>query len=440
MNIKLFRNQEGADGAGTATLEAPETAAPEQVTPEPKAQEEAVASQEAPKPKVTDWDRYQKMQEKYSKRPNAVATKAEMELREKYEGKDESEIDGYPKSKSQPVEGDDEAQPAKAKDKEKPEESQESDPLEPVYKLVGAKDKTQLPEKIQGLVAEMKKLSGERGELGRVLKDAGVSDLKSLQAEIVGARRLHALVEDIKAGRQEAYNFLGIKPQQAQGEQAKAGELPEGILDDGLYNHLSPQLKAANERAERLERQLAELAGKITPWERSQQETMAANVRNAQVAAIITEAQAVADSVDGLWDSKTAGPLSKALNEYYSSKDGDPYNPALEPILGILAIAKEKNLPDLDTALAVWERKNSGSLIAKARADAREPFIGKRPNVGLSDRQGGNNGQFKTYTEASVKDMAQGRVPIPAEWTDAQGTIIPDKVPANLRELIFPEG
>ena len=142
------------------------------------------------------------------------------------------------------------------------------------------------------------------------------------------------------------------------------------------------------------------------------------------------------DATEGIWDSKKSGSLSKALNEYYDTPPETAHHPDLKPVLEILDLARTRNLPDLETALALWERKNGGSLIAKARAEAREPFLGKTPNVGLSDRQGNHNGQFKSFTENTIKEMAAGRRAIPREWVDVHGTIDLNKVPAHLRHLI----
>jgi hypothetical protein len=424
-----MRSPDGSESAGTAVIEAPETAVVEKTTPETEGAGETEAKAEAPK--VTDWDLYQKMIEKYERNPSAKPTKAEIALKARIEGKEEHQIAGYKK----PAKGTPEPEEAPAKAKAAEETDPVEDELEPVYKAVGAKDKTQLAEKVKGLVNEVKKLSGTQGEVGRLLKSAGVQDIKGLTQELQGSRILHQLVEDLKAGKPEAFNFIGVKGAPP-AQEKYTGERPENVLDDGLFDYVAPQLKAANDRAEALERKLAAMEGKLAPWERDQANNAAIQARNTQKSNIINEMTTLIDSTEGLWDSKKSGPLAKALHEYYDTPADAAHHPDLNPILEILEIARTKNLPDLETALALWERKNGGSLIAKARAEAREPFIGKAPNVGLSDRQGNHNGQFKTFTEATVKEMAAGRRPIPREWTDAQGTFLLDKVPAHLQRFI----
>jgi hypothetical protein len=403
---------------------------------------EAPETQEAEAPKVekvklSDWDKYQKMQDKYARNPEAKPTRAELELQRKYEGKDESVIEGYTKAKKGTQDEEDESPaPTKAK-AEEPDEA-DVDPDSEIHKLVGAKDKTQLPEKIKGLVNEVKKLSGERGEIGRVLKETGYSDIKSLANEIRGAKGLHQAVIDARNGVPAALEFLGLNQRQAPKHQEQFdGQIPEDILDEGLYRHITNREKEAKLEAEELRRELRAIKGKLEPWERSQAETQAQNQRTMQVNHVISEVTKLADGVDGLWDSKKSGPLARALSEYYET-DG-AYHPDLKPIVEIIDIAKEHKLDNLEIALAYWERKNGGSLITKARNEAREPFIGKRPNIGLSDRQGNHNGNFKSYTESNVKEMASGRTPIPASWTDGHGTIIPDKVPSHLRQYILIE-
>jgi hypothetical protein len=430
----LNRSPEGAESNGPAVIdEAPETAVIENEAPETQDAE----APKVEKAKLTDWERYQKMQDKYARDAHAKPTKAELALAAKYQGKDESLIDGYTKSKGTQDE-DESPAPTKAKAKE-PEDAADVDPDSEIYKLVGAKDKTQLPDKLKGLVNEVKKLSGERGELGRILKDVGVNDLKALQAELRGARGLHQAVIDAKAGNPTALEFLGLNkaqaPQQRQQAQEFTGEIPDDVLDEGLYKHVISQAQQAKQEAEELRRELRAIKSKLDPWERSQAETQAQNQRTAQVNHVISEVTKLADGVEGLWDSKKSGPLAKALSEYYAT-DGD-FHPDLKPIAEIIEIAKTHKLDDLEIALAYWERKNGGSLITKARDDARQPFLGKKPNIGLSDRQGNHNGTFKSYTEAHVREMAQGRAPIPTSWTDGNGTLIPDKVPAHLRASIF---
>lgn len=431
MNLRLNRSPDGAESNGTAVIEAQETAASESHAPE--TQEAEV--QKVEKQKLSDWDRYEKMHEKYLRDPFAKATKAELELQRKYENKDESLIPGFNKAKA--TQDDDESpSPTKAKAVE-PDEVADVDPDLEMYKLVGAKDKTQLPDKLKGLVNEVKKLSGERGEIGRVLKETGYSDIKSLANEIRGAKGLHQAVIDARNGVPAALEFLGLNQRQAQAPKQQeqfTGEIPDDILDEGLYRHITSREKQASDRADALERELRAIKGKLEPWERSQAETQATNQRSMQVNHVIAEVTRLADGVDGLWDSKKSGPLSRALAEYYAT-DGD-FHPDLKPIAEIIEIAKEHKLDNLEIALAYWERKNGGSLITKARDDARQPFIGKKPNIGLSDRQGNHNGQFKTYTESHVKDMINGRAVIPDSWKDKSGTIIADNVPAHLRHLI----
>jgi hypothetical protein len=414
---RLNRSPEGAESNGPAVIEAPETAAPEMEAPETQEAE----AQKVEKIKLSDWDKYQKMQDKYARNPEAKPTRAELELQRKYEGKDESVIEGFTKAKKGTQDDEDESpKPTKAKAEEADDEPADVDPDQEIYKLVGAKDKTQLPDKLKGLVNEVKKLSGERGEIGRVLKETGYSDIKSLANEIRGAKGLHQAVIDARNGVPAALEFLGLNQRQTQAPKQQEqfeGQIPDDILDEGLYRHITNR--------------------ELEPWERSQAETQAQNQRSMQVNHVIAQVTKLADGVEGLWDSKKSGPLARAMSEYYAT-DGD-FHPDLKPIAEIIDIAKEHKLDNLEIALAYWERKNAGSLIAKARAEGREPFIGKKPNIGLSDRQGNHNGTFKSYTESNVKEMASGRAPIPASWTDGHGTIIPDKVPSHLRQYILIE-
>lgn len=422
---QIHRSPEGAESSGVAVIEAPETAAAENATPESQEAEIRSEPEHVEKQKFSDWDRYQKLQEK-SNNPNAKYTKADQELAKKYEGKDESLIPGYQK----PEQSDD--QESNPELKAKATEPKEN----PLYKLIGAKTDADVLPKVKGLTEQVQRLNGERGEVGRVLEEMGVKTLAEAKSFAKNAKALHQLVQDLKADRPEALEFIG-KQRPAKMQEQYDGEIPQDILDEGLFRHVSQREKEANERAERLERRLAAIEGDTAPLKDQMQRQAMDTERQNQTGFIATEISKLAESTEGLWDSKKYGSLTKAVHDYYNST-GD-FNPGLKPIMEIVELASEHGINDLEIALAYWERKNGGSLIAKARAEARQPFIGKKPSVGLSDQQGNHSGQFRSITEANIKDMAAGRIQVPREWMDSQGTISPDKVPAHIRSLLFQE-
>ena len=418
----IKRSPEGGEsGGGVATMAEP--AVTESVTPETQSTE-AVEVQGEKKAPVSDWERYQKLQEK-GNNPNAKFSKADQALAKKYEGKDESEIQGYVK----PSQQDDDSSP-EPEAKPKPEVKEEN----PLHKLIGAKSDSEVTPKVQGLINQLKQYQGERGEVGRVLEGMGAKTLGEAKQYVQNASSLHQLVKDLQAGKPEAFQFIGLNQNQPNNNR---GAVPDDVLDEGLYNFISPQIKAANDRAERLERELQMLKGEWAPIRESQAQASANMERMAHVSDVVNEVNTLISSTEGLWDSSKSGSLTKALTDYYNST-GD-YNPALKPVLEIIDLAKDNGINNLDIALRYWEHKNGGSLIAKARDDARQPFLGKRPSVGLSDQQGNHNGQFKSYTEAHIKEMVAGKRSVPREWTDSHGTIVQDKIPSHLRSLIFSE-
>jgi hypothetical protein len=95
-----------------------------------------------------------------------------------------------------------------------------------------------------------------------------------------------------------------------------------------------------------------------------------------------------------------------------------------------LNLVQEKKLPDLETALALWERKNLGSRILKAKEEARQPFVGKAPTVGLSDQQNAHSGQFTEFTKTQLKNLGRPGYPqIPNSWVNATtGDLIPSAI------------
>jgi hypothetical protein len=413
---------------------------------------EETAAKPAAKAEVSDWAAYQKMQEKFEKNPNARPTKREIALQEKYHGKDEKLIEGWtPQDKPAGAADEDDAPAASAKDqsKEEPKEKPESTAIpKELESLIGdkspikAKTLAELPAKVLAMAEKIERMNGDFGAVGRIMQAAGVESLKGLGEEIKGAKRLSALVKDLKAGHAEAFAFLGIKPPTAPGRQAQAqdGEPPRGILDTELYGHISPQLKAANDKIALLERQLNDRFKDVDEWKSDNQKRSAETQRTQHVNEIITEVGTLVQGADGLWDAKKSGPLNKALLEYYSTPDGEAYNPALKPILEILTIAKKHRLDDLDVAYAYWDRQNAATRMRQARDEARQPFTGKAQSVGLSDQQQNHSGQFKEYTKIQVQNMGKkGYPPIPSEWTDETGTFLENKVPAYARSWLFGE-
>lgn len=467
--IRVYRHPLAAEAAGGAAVvvdPAKKAAAPEADKAQGRTAEEQDsksksdagegAEDKTAKPEakaaLTDWQAYQKMQAKFEKNQNARPTKREIELQEKYHGKDEKLIEGW-SAQDKPagsVDDDDDAPAADKKGEAKEPEEKPAPSAIPkeLESLVGdkspikAKTLAELPAKVLAMAEKIEKMNGDFGAVGRIMQAAGVESLKGLGEEIKGAKRLHALVQDLKAGRAEAWAHIGLKAPTQQGRQAAAqdGEVPAGILDEGLYNHMSPQLKAANDKIAKLESQLNDRFKDVDDWKADSQKRGAETQRTQHVNEIITEVGTLVQGAEGLWDSKKSGPLNKALQEYYSTPEGEGYNPALKPILEILAIAKKHRLDDLDVAYAYWDRQNAATRIRQAREEARQPFTGKNPSVGLSDQQQNHSGQFKEYTKSQVQNMGKkGHMPIPSEWTDGSGTFIESKVPAYARPWLFGE-
>lgn len=402
----------------------------------------------AAKAELTDWQAYQKMQEKFERNPNARPTKREMALQAAYEGKDEKTIKGWsPQDKPQAAADADEGEEAAAAAKPEAEEKSKA-PVVPkeLESLIGenspikAKTLADLPAAVKGLVEKVARMNGDFGAVGRIMQAAGVESLKDLSEEIKGAKALHRLVQDMQKGDLDAFAHLKIKaPGQQQGRRQEAvndGELPDGILDEGLYKHMSPQLRKLQEENAELRRQMQDRFKDVDEWKTDTQKKAATEQRNQQINEVITDVATLVQGNDGLWDAKKYGPLNKALKEYYTTA-GD-HNPGLKPILEILDIAKKHRLENLDIAFSHWDRQHAATRMRQAREEARQPFTGKQASVGLSDQQGNHSGQFKEYTKSQVQNMGRKGYPqIPSEWTDSSGTLLEDKVPAYARPWLF---
>lgn len=458
--IRIYRHPLAAEAAGVVTVDPAEReAAPgadeaqgrnEEGKDNKSKKDPAETAEDKPKPAdkavTTDWQAYQKMQEKFERNPNARPTKREMALQEKYDGKDEKLIEGWTaQDKPQAAAASDEdAEDAAAESAEKPAAPvipKELEALVGEKSPIGAKTLADLPVKVKAMAEKIEKMNGDFGAVGRVMQAAGVENLKALSDEIKGAKRLNALVQDLKKGSKEAFEFLGIaypaqQPQGRRQEPANADDLPDGILDEGLYKHVSPQLKKLQDENAELRRMVTDRLKDVDDWKTDNQTRAAETQRVQQINEVITDVATLVQGNDGLWDAKKFGPLNKALKDYYST-NGE-YNPGLKPILEILEIAKKHRLENLDIAFSHWDRSNAATRMRQAREEARLPFTGKQPSVGLSDQQGNHSGQFKEYTKSQVQNMGKKGYPaIPPDWVDISGTFDEAKVPAYARPWLF---
>lgn len=419
MLLRIYRSPEETLSTGdVAVIEQPETEIVNDI-PENQGSDEKVT-----KKKETDWELY----EKISKKPDgAKYSKKEMALLEKYEGKDDSTIEGYPSKTVDKDTGEELVKETETK-AEVPEKLKS---LVGDKSPIGAKSMEELPAKVEGLVKELQKLNGKQGEFGRALQKMGVQDVNQAIQEIEGSRNLHKLVQDLKAGKKEAFEFLGMNNQEKQAQ----GEYPDDILDEGLFNHINPQLKKANDTIAAMQAKIDSFEGVLKPWQDTQRNNAMESQRNTQVNNVINEVSRLAEVSEHLWD-KSAGSLRQALTEYYGGTADSAYNPALKNIVSMLELAEKEEIKNLDVALSYWERKNGNDFLSKTREDARNQFL-RKPTVGLSDQHGGKTGNSQVnYTEAQIRQrIAEGKG-TPTEFNDPDGTINPNKVPRHLRALL----
>jgi hypothetical protein len=280
-----------AAGQGDSSAQAqPADAKEAKAAPEVPAKAEPGKEDKAAAPKDSDWQAYQRMQAKFDKNPNARPTKREIELQQKYDGKDEKLIEGWTaQDKPQGSDEDPAATPAK---KDPPVASPVPKELEELVgekSPLGAKTVAELPAKVKALTDKIQQMNGDFGAMGRVMKEAGVESLRALHDEVRGAKRMNALIRDLAAGRPEAWAYaqsnLGIRPPAASGRRPAApadGAAPEGILDEALYGHISPQLKQANEKIERLERALRDHGAKVDTYAQDYERRQASTARSSQ--------------------------------------------------------------------------------------------------------------------------------------------------------------
>lgn len=442
MLVRLYRTPEGADSAGAEAI--PEdTAAPEvQATdsaeskdnqaekPDPKTSPE---QKDAAAP-LSDEDLIKRASERSRKNPAYKMTDQEFEAWERLEGRTKApkkaeKKDAAPTEVKKP-----EAKDAPVKDQvEEVEADEKPAPLEKhlskILEKLGAKTLDEAPEKLENLFKLKDDLNGKQGKLDH--------DRRQMQTNF---EKQQAFLEDLMQGKPEAYAYGKAKfgdkwklpePQTARVETKK----PDSKEFD---NFLDPDLaRWAKAQVDAVERKYAD------QFEAIKKETEVYRKRASEDAgreAIIGDLSQLAEKVPDL--RPQGASVRQLMKEYFQGHDGDPIDQRLKPLFNVVELMKETRAdgslkyPDLETAYKVWSFDKLPGKIAEAQREGRKQLAGHSPTVGLSDQQGRNSGNFKQYTDADFQLMAQGKMPVPEEWSDKNGTFIPSKLPKKLRELM----
>ncbi len=301
-----------------------------------------------------------------------------------------------------------------------------AEPLQNALKLVGAKDLTELPEKIKGLQQAMTSTGGKLGEQVKQLQ-------KQLEAETQGFKSLLAdAMAGVPAAIEYAKKELGIDlSARAPAQQAEPadeyGDIPDDVADVGTYRLLMQEIKG--------------LKGQLSQYE---QATKSITDRSAQEQAHASWVETIGSLVAKNPDLSPKGAdLGTLLREYWTGTDDAPVDPRIQPIIDVITFAHEQGIPNLEHARTVmtagaWQKQREAELLeAEKRGMAK--LTAHPPTVGLSGQraQGTTDTHYSPVSEADLKAMTDGERPIPASWKNEQGQFVRSRVPKNAWGLVF---
>lgn len=348
-------------------------------------------------------------------------TTAELEKYRRY-------MKGEKKQADKATQADAPASDAKAEPGVEPQADQATaQPLEAALKLVGAKDASELPEKIKGLQQAMTASGGKLGE-----------QVKSLQSRLTAETQgFKALLADVVAGVPEALDYaqkqLGLDLSSKRQAPAAAapvdefGDIPDDVADVGTYRLLMQEIKG--------------LKGQLSQYE---QATKSITDRAAQEQAHASWVETIGGLVAKNPDLQPKGAdLGALLREYWTAPDDAPVDPRIQPVIDVITFAHERGISNLEDAHTVltatkWQKQREAEILeAEKRGMAK--LTAHPPTVGLAGQraQGTTDTHYSPVSEADLKAMADGERPIPVSWKNEQGQFVRSRVPKNAWGLVF---
>jgi hypothetical protein len=407
MFISIHRSPEGAESAGTATVDtgsqAPDTSVSE------GSPAESTTQTQAPEGKVS---KGRQLAELLKKKPGYQATDAELDL-----------IDAMGRGELKP-EGDEEPaeapeEPVKEAPKPKPAEASS------LMKELNAKTEAEALENLK----KLKAFTGSRdAQAYKALETEHQALKRDAQAEM-------ALWRDLKAGAPKAIQYL---ESQLAAAKAKAG-IPQA-KDEGKKPFIDPSRFTVPEEAEALnsalgakfgeyESTIQELKGIIHELKEKDTKRDQEHQLSQAQAAQLDEMLDVAGQIP---EMKDITGLRDKFSEWIKGKD----IPELQVYEDLFKLANQEKV-SLRVAWKMMKADRLESQVAGAEDRGLKKAFNHKPNQTLSDMQGRGGITYTHYTDSQLKAMATGSAPIPAEWFDKHDNLDKTKMPKRAIELLL---
>lgn len=301
---------------------------------------------------------------------------------------------------------------------EKPVEGQKTEAqiLEEIFKEVGAKNISELPEKIKGLRSA---LSGKDAQANARLSDEN-GRFKRLVANET------ALFEDARKGVPQALAHIektyGLKlvPATAASQAQSADETLDDETADALTEGKWSKLVGVNKTLQAELKSLRELV------EGTQKSVKDAETGREVKRQVIDEFHKVAQSVDGL---KGTENLRNRIIDWYENGKDDPGMGSLMEVLTYANESAKVGFPiSLEQAHRLMQAEKLPELLEEATAKGRNEAYKHKPSPTLSGLQGNENKNTK-HTPEQVEQWGYDPASIPAEFFDAKDNLDKTKIP-----------
>jgi len=318
---------------------------------------------------------------------------------------------------------------------------EKGDSLQDAMTKVGAKDLSELPGKIDGLLNGMRDSGGKLGNQNTKLQAEVDANTNFMQA--LGAKDPGAIAHFKKVTGIDISAPVPVTKEQAAPAAATADFDPDSFLDDKL----APVVKGLMDKIEALEANNKSLVANDESRAQTAAQT-AAETAEAQAREAWTEdvVELVTDYADdfGLNPSE-----ARALAKFYWSKEGakTAVHPRFQKVHKLIAYAGDNDMPNLETAHLMLQKKtgvHAQKLIDAEKRGQQANQHTESPNLAISAKQGRTKSTNPTpqVTEDMIEAMKGGDLnAIPDsvlnEWTDEDYNFDKSKIPERFHKAVF---
>lgn len=313
-------------------------------------------------------------------------------------------------------------------------ETPKSDPVQEALKEVGAKT----PEELAAKIKDLKKFIGSRDAQAYKALEQNHQELSKK------AQNHQQWIVDLQAGRPEAIQYLQtvMGPNANKLPQVQDGEQffdPDEFISPEAGQKANQVIGTLKQQVEALQKQLTD----VSSTSKEASEYYRKQSYDAQLSAELSNINQGLATIASRpefreYFAPKSGTVQDLLNDYWKSKDGDPVDPRIQPIVEVFEKSKQLGIQNPTEAfeaaarILAFEKMNNRILGAEQRGVQRVQNA-KRSIIPAAT---GAKTAETNYSESDVQAMAKGKMRIPEKWFGADGDLDLNKIPAGLRHAL----